>query len=311
MLPRTRCRLLALWMTVAALPATAVTIQFDYRFDTQGFFSDPSRRAVLQAAGDFWSTVLTDSLNPIVASGLNSWTAMPFDPANPDATVSISNLEVAQDAVIVFAGGTTLLEPGELGVGGPGGFSASGFPSFLTNLRQRGQAGEVTGSSATDFAPWGGSVSFNSTFNWYFDNDVSTDEAFSGFDFYTVALHEVAHVLGFGLSPSWTNLLNGALFTGAMASAVNGGAVPISADQAHFDNSTQSEVFGVAQEALMDPDIAAGVRKRATLLDLAAMDDIGWEVDYPQPPAPEPVHLPLPAWTVAVLAVVVLRRAIA
>jgi len=310
----TRHHAVAALLAAAALPAAAVTIQFDYRFDTSGFFTQQLRRDVLQAAGDYWSAVLTDTLTAIAPGGQNRWTALSFDPVNPDTggNVSLTDLQVAADAILIFVGGATDLDPGVLGVGGPGGYSASGFRPFLDNLETRGESGVViNGPGDTDFAPWGGSIGFSSTASWYFDADVSTDEAFGGFDFYSVALHEVAHVLGFGLSESWDALVNGALFTGAMASAVNGGPVPLNAGRDHFANGTLSDVLGVPREAAMDPDIAAGVRKRITTLDLAAMDDIGWDIAYPAPPSPEPVNLPVPLWVPGLLAVICARRALA
>ena len=40
----------------------------------------------------------------------------------------------------------------------------------------------------TDYAPWGGSLAFDSGANFYVDDDISTLESFDGqYDFYTVA----------------------------------------------------------------------------------------------------------------------------
>jgi hypothetical protein len=283
-------------LALLALPASAATIQFDYRFDSGNFFT-PERRGVLEAAGAFWSSVLADTLNAITPGGSNTWTAISFDPRNIALDVTVSNLAVAADTILIFAGATNLTG---LAVGGPGGYDAFGSSAFLQNLEARGETGATTGPTASDFAPWGGSISFDSDRNWYFDADVSTDEAFSGFDFYSVALHEIAHVLGFGLSASWDAHVNGTLFTGALATAAFGGPVPLAGIE-HFAHGTMSEVGGRPQEAAMDPDIAAGVRKRMTRLDLAALDDIGWDINYPA--LPTPMHLPLPAWALALLAV--------
>jgi hypothetical protein len=43
---------------------------------------------------------------------------------------------------------------------------------------------------------------------------------------------------------------------------------------------------GTSQEALMDPDIAAGVRKYLTSLDLRAMQDIGYVTNFTAVPEP-------------------------
>ncbi|NJK28412.1 MAG: VCBS repeat-containing protein, partial [Coleofasciculaceae cyanobacterium SM2_3_26] len=46
-------------------------IEFDYRFDTNGFFNDPTRRAALEAAADFWEATIQDEF-PDVAAGTTS-----------------------------------------------------------------------------------------------------------------------------------------------------------------------------------------------------------------------------------------------
>jgi hypothetical protein len=43
---------------------------------------------------------------------------------------------------------------------------------------------------------------------------------------------------------------------------------------------------GTSQETLMDPDIAAGVRKYLTTLDLRAMHDIGYPANFTAVPEP-------------------------
>ena len=83
----------------------------------------------------------------------------------------------------------------------------------------------------TDFGPWGGAISFNSNSNWYFDPDITTDESFSNqFDFYSVAVHELAHVLGFGSAPSFNNLSSGGVFTGAAVHDLFGSNPPLTPD---------------------------------------------------------------------------------
>ena len=58
-----------------AQPASAITIEIDYRFDSNGFFSDPLRRERIEAAALDLAGRLSDNLTALSASGANSWTA--------------------------------------------------------------------------------------------------------------------------------------------------------------------------------------------------------------------------------------------
>src|SRR5205814_800351 len=89
---------------------------------------------------------------------------------------------------------------GPLGMGGAGGFSASGSGAWLTAVRTRGEAG-ATGvpGTATDTAPWGGAITFTTTENWYFGSEASGLGPGQN-DFLSVATHELIHLLGFNNS---------------------------------------------------------------------------------------------------------------
>lgn len=272
-----------LFAAAAAVPASAsaVDIVFDYRYDSAGFF-DADKRAVLDQVASLFSTNLTDTLLAIQSAGGNRFNAQFFDPLDPMSSEieQISNFSVAGDEIRIFVG-STQFAGNILAVGGPGAYSAQGSQAFLNTVEARGQAGALA-AEPSDFGPWGGIVSFSSTINWYADTDVSTLESFGGrFDLYTVAVHETAHVLGFGTSDSWTALLQGLVFTGELATQVNeGAAVGIANDgsEAHLAASLRGIANGVEQSPLLAPQIAAGQRKYMTDLDWAVLSDIGWEV---------------------------------
>lgn len=281
-----RASLAAGILAVASQQAAAVSLQFDYSFDTNDFFADQARRDALEAAGTFFSAAIQDDLTAITSSGGNSFNVNFSDPAT-DGMRTIDNFSVAADTLTVYAGGR-VISGSTIGVGGPGGFVASGTSDFVNNAVTRGETSLKSGvqePTATDFAPWGGSIAFNSKASWYFDTDTSTTEQFAGNDFFSVALHELGHLLGFGIADSWANLVSESNFTGAASSAVFSGNVPLNTDSAHWENGTTGLVNGVSQEAAMDPSITQGTRKVFTHLDLAALTDTGWEVTAVPVPA--------------------------
>lgn len=277
-----------LCLSLAGLPAQSfgqVAISFDYSLDTGGFFSDPSRKTLLESAASAITSRLGDTLDAIIPGGGNTWGAVIINPTTGIST-TLTDTTIPANTLVIYAGGRDL--PGSvLGQGGPGGFNVTGFAPFITTLQTRGE----TGANATDFGPWGGSIAFDNVTSWYFDTDPSTSDVPGGMvDFFSVALHELGHVLGMGLATSWNNLVSGGVFTGANSKAANGGLnVPVEAGGGHWLNGTLSVLPGTAtaQEAAMDPSITVGGRKLFTALDFAGLSDIGWEVS----PVPEPASV--------------------
>ncbi|MGC3990754.1 MAG: matrixin family metalloprotease [Chthoniobacteraceae bacterium] len=274
---------LALFFIVSVLPGRAINIVFDYSDDTNNFFANnPTAKTDLEAAGQFFDSRLSDSLTAINSSGSNSWTATFTNPSTGNST-SVTNPSIAANEILIYVGGLSL-SGSTLGEGGPGGYSASGSQSWLNTVAARGQTGALA-STPTDFGPWGGSVQFNSSASWYFDPDPSTNESFSANDFYSVALHEIGHVLGLGTAGSWNADVSSGTFTGANSKAANGGvAVSLSADLAHWATGTMSTIYGTstAQETAMSPALTTGTRKVFTTLDMAGLKDVGWIV-VPEP----------------------------
>ena len=234
--------------------AQAFTIELDYSYDTNNFFDTQAKKDALGVAASYFENRINDSLTAITSSGTNHFNAGFFHPATGVYGSYESDFSVAADILRVFAGGRDIAGT-TIGAGGPGGFGASGSQSFLDSI-SRGQ----TGVGTSDFAPWGGAIAFDTAATWYFDTDVSTVESFSGNDFYSVAVHEFAHLLGFGTADSWTNQVTGSFFTGAES-----GTVELSSDLSHWNEGTMSLVDAlVSQEAAMDPDIVVGSRKYFT-----------------------------------------------
>ena len=279
-----------------------IDLKFNYDFDTEGFFSGvegEARRETLEQAASFYENFITDNLSAITSglestdiggnNGFNTWTASFFNPATGNIE-TITDLNVDANTIIIYAGGRDI---SSLGKGGSGGWSVTGSSDFRNLIKGRGQTGALT-NPATDVGIWGGSITFDTdivigstTYDWHNTTDLEGLDS-NEFDFLSVAIHELAHVLGFG-SSSWANQIGDTNFTGANALAVyqaetdpNATSIPLqSGSLSHWANGTTSlTLTGESQEVALDPSIFNGQRKLLTNLDYAGLQDIGWEFDF-------------------------------
>ena len=226
----------------------------------------------------------------------------------------------AADEVRIFVGmrnltGTTLGQGGPGGVGLSSGGSSSGgagsFQGALDDAMANDQHGRGGGPviSTLPGSLGGGSFSFdiglalgnlwfdsdtdNNGFtdndatldaNWHFDH--TTAVASGKDDFYTVALHEVLHAIGFGVSQSWDDNVSGSNWTGSEAIAANGGSGAGIIDGGHLATGVMSTRLadGTAQAPVMTSTLTTGTRKTLTTLDVAILRDIGFStVAVPEP----------------------------
>lgn len=253
---------------------SAITVQFDYRYDSAGFFDDPTRRDALEYAALTFERLI-DELTAIQPQGTNRWDARFSHPETGDLT-EIRNLVIPQSTIVVFAGSRDFGGSSTLGLGGPGGYWVSGSQSFINTVATRGQTG-ANDDPKTDFGPWGGMVTFSSSRTWHFD--ASTPPPSGSFDFHSVAVHELGHVFGIGTAASWKALADTEIqrFYGEESMALFGGPVPTDATAAHWDSSVSSQVGAATQQASMTPSISSASRKRFTEIDYAGLIDLGWE----------------------------------
>jgi hypothetical protein len=265
--------------------ATTLTVRFDYSYDVHGFFSAPERRTVLESAANRILSRLTDTLEAIVPGGGNTWSATFSDPSDDSVQVQLDNITIAENEILIFAGGQDL-PGGVLGQGGPGGFASGGTAAWNDLVKSRGEPGSLD-PIPTDIGLWGGAITFDTLTDWHFGETtqgLDIDES----DFMSVALHELAHLFGFGTAESWNGWINaGSFFSGPRSVAeydLGGAGVPLSPDEGHWLEGTMDE----HHETAMDPSIGPGLRKNLTLLDFAGLDDIGWDVI---PPLLQPVAL--------------------
>jgi hypothetical protein len=239
-------------------PAGSFRIQFDYRFDTQGWFT-AERRAALETAARIWESIIADEF-PDTPVG----TATPYvlDPSTGDYVGgTIFTTDTAIDDLMIFVG-TQDMGGSTLAVGAPSGH-------YSDESRYMG----------TKFEPWLGSMSFDRGTNWFFDATPATDDDIpqAGSDFISTAVHEIGHILGFTRSTNaFSNFVVNDTFVGPQTMAANGGnPLPLQPGSAHVRDGYE---FGGSGEILMDPTSAGG-RQLPTRLDAAVLADLGYTIN--------------------------------
>ena len=246
----------------------SVAFQFDYSMDSSGFFNNPQARATLELAGQLLSSRLNDSLAAIAPGGGNHWAAGVTSPSS-GGTAVLSDLYVPADTLLVYAGGHDY-GGAQLGAGGPGTSSAVGASDWRNTVAARGQAGALS-NPPTDYGPWGGSVTFDTATDWHFGGSAAGLGA-NQYDFLSVAVHELGHVLGIALAPSWNALVWGGAFHGPAATAAYGSPPPVS------PTGWAAGVSSGGAQAAMNVYLSPGQRKLFTPLDWAGLQDVGWQV---------------------------------
>ena len=292
------------------------TINIDYSYDEDtangglNFFDPLSSdglmaRTTLEAAADEIEQWITDPFVAINPGGSNTYGALFFDPTDSgSATQTETDLYVAANSITIFAGAFTGGSASLLGQGGKGGhIDLMGSASFIDSVATRG--GEAFETM------WGGMIRFNADrTDWHLDSlslPGSTE-----YDFYTVAIHELLHVVGIGQCTCWDNQVSGGEFSGSFSvakynetdadTANDLNPVPLG-DSDHWDNSVMSVVAedGVTpQEVLMGPSLDQGTRLELTELDLAGLADLEWNIVGINP-IPEPAFAGLALGLVTLL----------
>jgi hypothetical protein len=268
----------------------AVNIVVNYSMDAvanggSGFFqNNPGAVTVMNEAAQEMGQRVSANLAAIAPGGANTWSATFYNPENGSLT-AVANLNVATNTIIVYVGAHGM-SGGQVGYGATGGYSWNGYSDFATAVQSRGWSG----FTADDAGIWGGSIQFATNANWYFGLDPTKLQA-NQVDFYSVAVHELGHVLGAGTSPQWMPQVSGTSFHGAHSMAVYGGYVPL-AGYSDLGEWADGLTYN-GKQASEDPILPLGTRVTWTALDEAALEDVGWNAGtMVSPPVAPPVSPP-------------------
>ncbi len=304
----------------AALPARAIDVTIQYETPGDVAFFTPTARATLQkAAADVSVAVTTNlsALNQDVYTGTNGsasasvdWGLFYTDPNTGNDAPDFTTFNFLPNEFRVFVGSRDLPNVGQIGQGSaPGSFtelSLGGDVSQRPNavnvmtvasdsgmLRGGPRLGTVSGSVGSGGNTIGyslgygfaiGSLTFDDMTNWNFDyNTMPTP---SQNDFYSVAVHELLHTIGFGIGAAWNAQVSGANWLGpAVIDLLGTGTGVLDPGQGHVAEGLEGSPIidgvyrsDIVQEAIMDPTLTTGSRKYITDLDLAFLKDMGWDV---------------------------------
>ena len=233
--------------TPASAPRAPLTISFDYRYDTRGFFADPARRATLEAAARVWTSRLHDTF-PRTPAGSKVLLVQPE--SQQPITVELA---ADHEGVLVFVGANVLADHVG-GQAGPGGTPGGAVDDARRALQDR--------LYADDFEPFVGSLTFSTVPTWFVDPTPETEgDAPAGqADLLSIATPELGHVLGFGTAPRFLRLTEDE-------------ALSLSPDRYHFLDSAASG----ARRPCMYVSPENGRRSVPTALDLEVFAAMGYE----------------------------------
>ena len=302
------------------LPTIAPALNIRIRYDNHGglFPKGSEARVALRAVCDFYEEIITDRLGAIDPTeyGGVAWQARYTDPSTGQKTIfkapnGSTNIIIPENDFFLFAG-SRILAGNVAGEGGGTEFTGTtAYDPWVAQVVGRGEPGAGRTPwdqrERTDYAPWGGIVAFDLSRTWDFSIDGRGSNG--GTSFVAVALHEVAHALGFGVADSYYNHIQGSTFAGPatrIAYANSSGPRNVQLSNAsHFrddgaDSCTEPGGFGSNgvyntlsktvglfgtpsdrfQQVLMDSStcVSPNYHQVMTRVDLAALEDIGWNV---------------------------------
>ena len=242
---------LAAAMALLSGSAQAITFEFDYSLDTNNYFTAGMRQE-LDQVGSIFGRNLTNTFGAL---------------SNYSTTLdnlTIQNLNLPADTLRIYVGASDL-SSSTLGLAFMGTAQQTfgrGFGGYIQFDTVGTEQYVPDGWTMQDFTNAGYTLPQRAAArNWYVDNDITTMETFTSTrvdlvgggwlmlpttatDFYSVAMHEMGHVLG----------------------------LP------HVNDGIMSTAYGEPQTVAMGPSFSAGTREYFTEADWSALSQQGWQV---------------------------------
>jgi len=240
------------------------SIHFDYRYDEKGFFDDSIRQNTMTAAAMIWSQHILDDFEMVPAE-----TALRTrHPEHPSEDGFVFELSYDIDDIVILVG-VAAIE-----------YNATSNRSYTNQVEDKALLARLEERYyGSDFEPWISKISFNETLDWFFDTTPETDDDIpeDEMDIIAVTLHELGHLLGIGTAQAFEAYVVDNHFEGPKAMEIYGGPVPLTSDGIHISGDT---ILIDVEEYLMDPGTKIGMRKTPSILELAILEDIGYQIDW-------------------------------
>ena len=225
------------------ISSNGFNIEFDYRFDSTGFFDDPARRAALETAADIWENIIQDEFDNVPAG-------IEMTVVNPSTgQEELIVLEEEIDDLRIYVGALSPPFPIENQEGALATVSGNASGTVFANR-----------FNSSNFEPWVGSISFLPL--------LEVDDFFI-----SLTLHQIGHILGIGTAPIFREIGAAGVFDGPNALVENGNnPIPLTDDLIHIESGF---VSAEGDSAIM---ISPLENDRPSRVDLAILADIGYEI---------------------------------
>jgi len=259
--------LLVLIVSVCPASAAPFRILLDYRFDGGYFSLHPERRIPLEYSAGLWEQVLKSPRR--IEAGTKVAVRKSF--TEPGETTVTFDEPV--DAFVIFIYAFDFAKE----VKPDGTPDPSTAKAFGGNYNKNGSVGFLA-------------INTNGDRPWYFDSTPETEydvPVKNYYDLITTSVHEIGHVLGFLRNRQAPFVRSfgpkDERFSGPAVLRVNDGN-PVPLEGAHIRgdwwNPKQLSLPPIDRHVMHTADPVQGYRQLMTAIDLAIMEDIGWEVDY-------------------------------